>query len=457
MSVISPYLLAILAGMGGGGGALTIAAGSGVATPSSGKVSPLFLDSENANILSYKISTGAIIIADDLLTESNILKPHPTNAITGFSIPSPATIYKKEGDNVTGDAGTPGANVTHDGTNWANDLIASSTAFNVGNYNTDASSPYTINATSATAWRAFDGTPSDVFLGAVSNSTEIEIPGGIQFGGFKIHRTATSNESPKDFKVEGWNGSAYVEVYSTTGEAAGTGLSNLYSLTSKSNYTKYKFTVDATNGGASYIYQLLYYEDVIATSSNGVPYTTGATGSVEVPPSTLLTKKNDGTVLLDGEYNIKYKLDAAAYTSYMTPTVFKALANLTVVSSLILDIQVIGTAEFDSVQVTTESSDSLVVLNGIAYEVNAVVATALRATGVEFPDTKIQICSATEVDTTDMSNPPTDAELDAAFGIPSVVQAGFRRFIDDNNAGANFYEVISDGTNWWVTTFTKAV
>lgn len=63
----------------------------------------------------------------------------------------------------------------------------------------------------------------------------------------------------------------------------------------------------------------------------------------------------------------------------------------------------------------------------------------------------------TQVDTTDVSNPPTDAEIDSIFGTPATVGAGFTAYIDDAGAGSNFYQVTSDGTNWWIFTGTKAV
>ena len=62
-----------------------------------------------------------------------------------------------------------------------------------------------------------------------------------------------------------------------------------------------------------------------------------------------------------------------------------------------------------------------------------------------------------KVDTSNFSNPPTDAELDAGFGAPVDLGSGWMRFIDDNGAGTNFYLVVSDGTNWWQSTFTKCV
>ena len=56
-----------------------------------------------------------------------------------------------------------------------------------------------------------------------------------------------------------------------------------------------------------------------------------------------------------------------------------------------------------------------------------------------------------------VSNPPTDAEIDAAFDTPANVGDGYAAFIDDNGAGANLWLVVSDGTNWWYQAFTKAV
>ena len=61
------------------------------------------------------------------------------------------------------------------------------------------------------------------------------------------------------------------------------------------------------------------------------------------------------------------------------------------------------------------------------------------------------------VDVTNISNPPTDAELDAIFGTPDTVGAGFTTLIDDAGAGSAEYLVWSDGTYWWYAAGTKAV
>jgi hypothetical protein len=56
----------------------------------------------------------------------------------------------------------------------------------------------------------------------------------------------------------------------------------------------------------------------------------------------------------------------------------------------------------------------------------------------------------------DVTDPPTDAELDTAFGTPAAVGAGFTGVLDDAGAGADVWLCASDGTNWWYVAMTKA-
>jgi len=58
--------------------------------------------------------------------------------------------------------------------------------------------------------------------------------------------------------------------------------------------------------------------------------------------------------------------------------------------------------------------------------------------------------------TDDVSNPPTDAELEAAIGTPAAVGVGYVALLDDNGAGNAMYLIASDGTNWWHAALTKA-
>lgn len=56
-----------------------------------------------------------------------------------------------------------------------------------------------------------------------------------------------------------------------------------------------------------------------------------------------------------------------------------------------------------------------------------------------------------------VSNPPTDAELDTAFGTPAEVGAGFLALVDDNGVDTTVWLVGSSGTSWWYEGLTKAV
>lgn len=62
-----------------------------------------------------------------------------------------------------------------------------------------------------------------------------------------------------------------------------------------------------------------------------------------------------------------------------------------------------------------------------------------------------------KVYTDNVSNPPTDAELDAIFGEPAEVGAGFMAVIDDNGADTNVYIVYSTGVSWWQGTLGKCL
>lgn len=63
----------------------------------------------------------------------------------------------------------------------------------------------------------------------------------------------------------------------------------------------------------------------------------------------------------------------------------------------------------------------------------------------------------TIVDDSNVGNPPTDAQLDAAFGAPGVVGEGFVALVDDNDAATTVWLVASVGGAWWYEQLTKAV
>lgn len=70
---------------------------------------------------------------------------------------------------------------------------------------------------------------------------------------------------------------------------------------------------------------------------------------------------------------------------------------------------------------------------------------------LRLPETLIPVSRA------NVSSPPTDAQLDAAFGTPVNVGAGFEAFVDDNDADTTLWHVGSNGTSWWYEQWAKAV
>jgi hypothetical protein len=65
----------------------------------------------------------------------------------------------------------------------------------------------------------------------------------------------------------------------------------------------------------------------------------------------------------------------------------------------------------------------------------------------------------TKYATNDVADPPTDAQLDTAFGDPTVVGSGFVGVLDDNDAGTDCYICWTTGTagEWFYVKGTKAV
>lgn len=62
-----------------------------------------------------------------------------------------------------------------------------------------------------------------------------------------------------------------------------------------------------------------------------------------------------------------------------------------------------------------------------------------------------------KLSTNNVSSPPTDTELDTAFGIPANLPEPFLAVVNDNNAGTALWLVCAAGGFWWHVAFTKAV
>jgi hypothetical protein len=63
----------------------------------------------------------------------------------------------------------------------------------------------------------------------------------------------------------------------------------------------------------------------------------------------------------------------------------------------------------------------------------------------------------TQVSTDNVSDPPTDAELDAAFDTPANLGAGFIGIVDDNSGDTDVWLCYTSDTSWYYLQGTKAV
>lgn len=63
----------------------------------------------------------------------------------------------------------------------------------------------------------------------------------------------------------------------------------------------------------------------------------------------------------------------------------------------------------------------------------------------------------TQVSTDNVSDPPTDAELDTAFGTPATLGEGFIGILDDNSADTDVWLCYTSDTSWFYLQGTKAV
>lgn len=61
------------------------------------------------------------------------------------------------------------------------------------------------------------------------------------------------------------------------------------------------------------------------------------------------------------------------------------------------------------------------------------------------------------VSTANVSNPPTAAQITAAFDSPANLSDGWTAIIDDDNAHTAVWLVTAVGGSWWYELLTKAV
>lgn len=109
--------------------------------------------------------------------------------------------------------------------------------------------------------------------------------------------------------------------------------------------------------------------------------------------------------------------------------------------------------------VAWENTAAITRVDSQALGANMVVGSRMRVWGIREEEVVTDVTGTAVTgthSTANVSSPPTDAELDAAFGTPASVGSGFVATLDDAGTGTTMYLVASDGTNWWHSAMTKA-
>ena len=104
-----------------------------------------------------------------------------------------------------------------------------------------------------------------------------------------------------------------------------------------------------------------------------------------------------------------------------------------------------GAAVTDDFRAETTSNASALVVDASADEVLTAVIFKANA-GLN-----------TKVSTDDVADPPTDANLDAAFGTPVALGAGFVGIVDDNSGDTDVWLCYTSDTSWFYLQGVKAI
>lgn len=71
---------------------------------------------------------------------------------------------------------------------------------------------------------------------------------------------------------------------------------------------------------------------------------------------------------------------------------------------------------------------------------------------------RVEAVAGGPIVTTNITRPPTDAELDGALGVPADISKGMLKLVSDSvGVGDAVYGAVAVGSGWWYWGLTKAV
>ena len=298
------------------------------------------------------------------------LRPVTGNGDNGLKIGSEVQLATASGDDSTGDAENPGANIEYDTDHWQNKEVPESLPFNdpangLG-YNTDYSTPYAVSMSSdytAAGYVVFSTSGSwSAGVNAVTNQWVKIESGNKRIIAYQLDGDVTGPRNPKDFDLEGWDGGQWVTLDSRVDQDFGAGESPVYSISNPGTYSRYRLYIYNNQGDANWLRlgELRLFESAgYASADNTVDFDMQFSGTVSFSPASLIVKNSSDAAITTGNLNIAYNHNGAGFTSPIDIDAFKALDKTLFngTTSLKLQVQPVGATAVKSLSIQSQGTE----------------------------------------------------------------------------------------------------
>lgn len=291
-------------------------------------------------------STGLVKTREpDRLASDRLLGGDPGTSYTGL----PATFSNAE------------ANVSQNSGWWGNSYIPDSNPINNGNYNTNATTPYAVSASSDYGggyepWRAMDNT-SAYWASSIS---AVNPTWTVDFGSQKtisaFEKSGGASSTIESYILQGSNdnfATTPVDLLDVTNDTSG---GSKRTLTTVGSFRYYRVYVRSYTGFTAQINEAKFYEGTIATTTNTFQYRPLSGGSsTSFDPSTFTPKDDTASNLVDGDILIEYSTDGSTWSTQEGLNAFKARSVITS-TTFWFRFEMVGAKRLGSATITTAST-----------------------------------------------------------------------------------------------------
>ena len=366
--------------------------------------------------------------------------------------------------------------------------ITSGSTVTVG---TDIAIGGSITTSGVSAWRLIDNSLAALTIGSVGATDILEIctTDGAEFVEFNaaVKHTAMVEFNENILRLAGTVGVTSDRIYAT-GDEIYFGINSVDQVKVTDGTFEPITDSDIALGTVGKSWSNIYSDNGTFTSLNatGIDSDDVTADNINITGNTIISTDTNGDIVLDpnGTGNISiggdivpdaddtYDLGIVG-TNEFKDLYIDGIAYIDEGQFILVDID---GGDIDEVNIGVNTPATALYIDNLYLNGNTIVSTDTNGDITIAPDGDGDInltlggsgkVVATRVDAgeyliidvgiNDVDNPPTDAQLDGIFGTPATVGSGFTSYIDDNGGGAHFYQVISDGTNWWTIAGAKAL